>query len=226
MKNTYFTMIELLVVISIIAILTTILLPSLSKARGRVKALHCMNNQKQLHTYTMTYIESFDGYVVPLIGAYGRLGGDSAGLKAWPSAIATVNNFELNERGIFSRFWADHDQSVLFCSAHDGTNQNNRFDRISYGMLFRGVAAYKNNDTPRISMKINKVGKASNTLYLADSTRSSYLTVFNGNHLGGDNICFVDGHVENNKKTTWLNSHFFDPNYAVSTTESPFRYGD
>lgn len=96
-----FTLIELLVVIAVIALLATLLLPALARAKTHAQTIKCLNNMKQFSVAWLLYADDHNDVVVPNIG--------SAGLSAlspetWVRGWLDNNFFES---------WADNTNTIF-----------------------------------------------------------------------------------------------------------------
>ena len=75
-----FTLVELLIVITIIAILAGMLLPALNAAREKARSISCVNNLKQIGLAMNSYQGSFQDFFPP---ASNKIYSDSRGITGW-----------------------------------------------------------------------------------------------------------------------------------------------
>lgn len=95
MKKTGFTLVELLVVISIIALLLSILMPALGKVREQARCIVCTSNTRQLGLAWVCYAESNNGKLVR-----GSISSDSQDTDSWVKWIMNSPTPKYQIKGI------------------------------------------------------------------------------------------------------------------------------
>jgi prepilin-type N-terminal cleavage/methylation domain-containing protein/prepilin-type processing-associated H-X9-DG protein len=86
-----FTLVELLVVMAVVAILASLLLPALSRAKTKAQTIQCLNNLRQLQLAWYMYADDHDDRIAP------NNSGESAGkypdTPSWVSGWMTYETF-------------------------------------------------------------------------------------------------------------------------------------
>jgi len=76
-KTRGFTLVELMVVIGIVALLISLLLPALRRAREAAITVQCSARMRQLTTATFMYVNDNRGYLPPIVEGYKKFPGNS-----------------------------------------------------------------------------------------------------------------------------------------------------
>ena len=152
-QKQYFTLIELLIVIAIIAIIAGMLLPALNKAREKAKAIQCTSNQRQIGTAVAGYVnDNKDYFPGSLSGAavFFKNMEPYTGIKDAKSAIG------VKEAGIYQ------------CPSDLDPNRLTNLARVSYGK--NTWCGFDQTASPL--QRINKVKNPSRFIFMADSRDS------------------------------------------------------
>lgn len=199
-KKTWFTLIELLIVVAIIAILASMLLPAINKARERAKATKCISNLKQVTTACLMYADDYKGYLTaPQLRTNYYWSNLMADYKYLPP-----NDIYLCPNQEVKRPWKNNSDALYTY----GLNRNvDRDDRVTPGGFYSNIYKIRT-QAPSITWLVGDSIRAKNATSIALKQPCAILSWNNGSegivslrHSMQANLGFVDGSARPNSVT-------------------------
>ena len=177
-KTNAFTIIELLVVISIISLLTAILIPALAASKNQAKMLLCKSNLRQLGLANQNYANDHHGYSVP-----GALNIDTTNLHRWYGVRSSVYDPFNTAKGPLASYLENSElqcpQKVRYKDL-EPSNEIYEDGNGGYGYNFIYVGSriwysgYEKPDSSE-SMKLTEIRQPQATLLFTDTAMARYI---------------------------------------------------
>lgn len=186
--KSFFTLIELLVVIAILGILSSLLLPSLRKAKSKAEVAVCLSNMSQINTAVVNYTTHNDGSF-PGDGAINWNLRWTELVDKYAGGSFEVGTHSRNEfRDYASEIWNN-------CPSVENDSRKSMYTEYGTMPQMYNQKIYKVDDTSNASL-VTEMRKFRSIIMFRSETEYNDDTGFkNGNirHITGFNSSFLDG---------------------------------